>query len=108
MLHVWYLKVLEVRVRSCKGCACWDTVALRRLLVATGVLTAAASRIGPVTSASHHVVISIYMFFCMCGDAVSQAAQSFLPGVVRLTARTSLCSWDTAVHPLITPANANQ
>lgn len=49
-----------------------------------GVLTASASRIGPVTSASHHVVISIYMFFCMCGDAVSQAAQSFLPGVVRL------------------------
>ena len=59
-----------------------------QLLGVAGVLTAAASRIGPVTSASHHVVISIYMFFCMCGDAVSQAAQSFLPGVVRPPVRT--------------------
>lgn len=43
----------------------------------------AASSLGPVTSAAHHVVQSTYMFFCTCGDAVSQAAQSFLPGKVR-------------------------
>lgn len=48
-----------------------------------GVLTAACARLGPVTSAAHHVMISVYMVLCMCGDAVSQAAQSFLPGVVR-------------------------
>ena len=44
----------------------------------------AASSLGPVTSAAHHVVQSTYMFFCTCGDAVSQAAQSFLPGKVHL------------------------
>ena len=45
----------------------------------------AASSLGPVTSAAHHVVQSTYMFFCTCGDAVSQAAQSFLPGKVHAT-----------------------
>lgn len=47
-----------------------------------GVMTMAASYLGPVTVGAHHVVQSTYMFFCTCGDAVSQAAQSFLPGVV--------------------------
>ena len=46
----------------------------------------AASSLGPVTSAAHHVVQSTYMFFCTCGDAVSQAAQSFLPGKVHTAA----------------------
>lgn len=59
-------------------------------------MTVAASSLGPVTSAAHHVVQSTYMFFCTCGDAVSQAAQSFLPGKVLpqppalLTMRVSL------------------
>ncbi len=48
-----------------------------------GVMTTVASYLGPVTVGAHHVVQSTYMFFCTCGDAVSQAAQSFLPGVVR-------------------------
>ncbi|KAK9906444.1 hypothetical protein WJX75_001914 [Coccomyxa subellipsoidea] len=47
-----------------------------------GVMTTVASYLGPVTVGAHHVVQSTYMFFCTCGDAVSQAAQSFLPGVV--------------------------
>jgi hypothetical protein len=50
-----------------------------------GVITSAASYLGPVTVGAHHVVQSVYFFFCMCGDAVSQAAQSFLPGLVRAT-----------------------
>ena len=47
-----------------------------------GVMTTVASYLGPVTVGAHHVVQSTYMFFCTCGDAVSQAAQSFLPGKV--------------------------
>lgn len=56
-----------------------------------GVMTTVASYLGPVTVGAHHVVQSTYMFFCTCGDAVSQAAQSFLPGVVR--PEGSLVNW---------------
>jgi hypothetical protein len=54
-------------------------------------MTTVASYLGPVTVGAHHVVQSTYMFFCTCGDAVSQAAQSFLPGVVR--PEGSLVNW---------------
>lgn len=58
-------------------------------------MTIAASNLGPVTSAAHHVVQSTYMFFCTCGDAVSQAAQSFLPGKVRNSIQ--VCGGHTAI-----------
>ena len=45
-----------------------------------------ATSINPVAAAAHHVMLSIFLFFATVGDAVSQAAQSFLPAVV-LTAR---------------------
>ena len=48
-------------------------------------LTASATAINPVSAATHHVMLSLFFFFCTVGDACSQAAQSFLPAVVRLT-----------------------
>ncbi len=65
----------------------WKNVWLRMVTeigsMGAGVMTTVASYLGPVTVGAHHVVQSTYMFFCTCGDAVSQAAQSFLPGKVR-------------------------
>jgi hypothetical protein len=64
-----------------------------------GTLTAACARLGPLTSAAHHVMISVYMVLCMCGDAVSQAAQSFLPGVVRPSAAQT--QFTVALHAAV-------
>ncbi|KAK9842099.1 hypothetical protein WJX81_008345 [Elliptochloris bilobata] len=45
-------------------------------------LTSVASSLGPVNAGAHHVMLSVCMFFFCVGDAVSQAAQSFLPAVI--------------------------
>ncbi len=58
-----------------------------------------------MTVGAHHVVQSVYFFFCMCGDAVSQAAQSFLPGLVRPTAQLSLLLFLTFGILLYGPPN---
>ncbi len=48
----------------------------------TQVLTSLASSLGQVASAAHHVTFSVFIFFAVFGDAVSQAAQTFLPAAV--------------------------
>ena len=41
-------------------------------LNSAGVLTSAASSIGPISAGAHHVCFSIWTFFAVYGDAVSQ------------------------------------
>ena len=48
----------------------------------TDALGAYASSQGAVNSAANHVASTVFAFFATFGDAVSQAAQSFLPAVV--------------------------
>jgi Na+-driven multidrug efflux pump len=66
-------------------------IILKVLLVAVGI-TGAATRLSLLDSAVHGVMMTVYIFSATFGDAVSQSAQSFLPGLLGSpTAAFGLC-----------------
>jgi Na+-driven multidrug efflux pump len=56
-------------------------IIIKVVLVAVGI-TGAATRLSPTACAVHSVMMTVYIFSATFGDAVSQAAQSFLPAVL--------------------------
>eukprot|EP01041_Mallomonas_annulata_P009625 gene9625-20008_t len=63
--------------------------------------TVCASVAGTASIAAHQVVINLFVFFCIFGDAVSQTSQTYLPGMLTAlsaaAATTTTTSSDTAV-----------
>lgn len=72
-----------------------------------GVLTSLASSLGAVSAAAHHVTFSVFIFFAVFGDAVSQAAQTFLPAAIgRPAAAWAIARRLVLVGALLAVANA--
>ena len=64
-----------------------------KILLFSCAIGGAATRLGPTSSAAHACLIAIYILAAVCGDAVSQAAQSYLPATLgRPTASRRLCA----------------
>jgi putative MATE family efflux protein len=64
-----------------------------KIILFSCTLGGAATRLGPTSSAAHACLIAIYILAAVCGDAVSQAAQSYLPATLgRPTASARLCA----------------
>ena len=64
-----------------------------KILLFSVLLGGAATRIGPTSSAAHACLIAIYILAAVCGDAVSQAAQSYIPATLgRPQASQRLCT----------------
>jgi len=51
-------------------------------VVMYALLTSIATGLSPSSSGAHHVVFSLFLFFCFVGESIGLAAQTFMPKYV--------------------------
>ncbi|GMH38310.1 hypothetical protein BSKO_06194 [Bryopsis sp. KO-2023] len=65
-------------MKSCGGI--FGTVIVKTMMYSS--LTALATNLSPVHSGAHHVVMTLFLFFCFVGESMTMAAQAFVPGFI--------------------------
>lgn len=77
----WTMPNFQPAVRFMSSCGSVIGMLVAKVLMYS-LLTSIATGLSPVSSGAHHVVFSLFLFFCFVGEGIGMAAQAFLPRFV--------------------------
>lgn len=77
----WTMPKFQPAMRFMSSCGSVIGMLVAKVVMYS-LLTSIATGLSPVSSGAHHVVFSLFLFFCFVGEGIGMAAQAFLPRFV--------------------------